>query len=95
MNRLMVPVGIAVRLNIGCSTVASKSIDIGVLPPPYNVVVNGVGESVGESVGEREIAAGSYDAQRISDWLAANQTGWVRKYVTMLPEEWSEVIRSA
>ncbi len=81
MNRLIVFAGIAVCLDIGCSTVASKTIDIGALPPPYRVVLNGVADSVDE----REIAAGSDAAQRILAWLAANQTGWTRTYVTYAP----------
>ncbi len=76
MNRLIVFAGIAACLEISCSTVSSKRLDIGVLQPLYRGDVN----RIGDSDDERDITVGSDDAHRISDWLSTNQKGWTRTY---------------
>ena len=65
---------------VGCSTV-SKELDIARLPPPYRVSIH----DEGRPISERDIVAGSQDAQNITQWLESNKSGWAPTYVTYAP----------
>ena len=80
MQRVLVPLFCVTGLTLGCSTV-SQGIDIAPLRPPYKVTVY----ENGHPVAEREISAGSDEADLIVQWLAANRSGWTSTPATYAP----------